>query len=844
MKTTKPTQLTYVSLFSSAGVGCYGFKEEKFDCVATVEIIKRRLDIQKYNSKCKYESGYIADDIIKTETKKKIYDEIVRWKNNHSIDDIDVVIATPPCQGMSVANHKKNNEIFRNSLVVESIKLINEIKPKVFIIENVKAFLNSTCTDIDGSEKSIKIAIQMNLAGRYNIHHQVINFKDYGNPSSRTRTLVIGVRKDLVDITPLDFMPEPSHEQTIRSVIGNLKSLKIMGEIDPKDIYHSFRPYSSHMESWVENIGEGESAFDNSDPNRRPHKLIRGKAVDNVRKNGDKYTRCYWDKPGACIHTRNDIFASQSTIHPVDNRVFSIRELMNLMTIPSSFRWSAIEFDTLNALDEKHKIEFLKKNEINIRQSIGEAVPTIIFRKIASNIKSALGRDKMTEQQIQKLINDNGLDKIDTLIKYLESNPSNYNFVQLSKIVELANASRTKNAAYYTRQDICFTLIKDLPDANNYKNSLRILEPSVGSGNFLPGLIEKYSKVPFVQLDLVDIDPNAIAVLKELIKHLSIPNNFKIQFINIDFLIMGRGDLFESKIDHYDLVIGNPPFGKAMKDSSTMRVYKKDLINNKTNNLFSFFLEKAIKNADCVSFVLPKSLLSSPEYDMTRQWLNKMEIRKIVDYGEKAFKGIKIETVGIIIINKDSTNNNMVVESYVTNQVIINPQSYICSSQYPHWIIYRDENFDKVAAKLKLNVFKAFRDRQITKKITKPSGKMRILKSRNIGNNSVKNIPNYDSYLDKWENLAVAKFLNKKNTVLVPNLTYSPRACFLPESTLVDGSVAILTPNHNYEVSTKHLDYYSTDEFKYFYLTARNLGTRSLNIDSNAVFFFGINKIH
>ena len=50
---------TYVSLFSSAGVGCYGFKQENFYCIATVELLERRLKIQKYNQKCAYDSGYI-----------------------------------------------------------------------------------------------------------------------------------------------------------------------------------------------------------------------------------------------------------------------------------------------------------------------------------------------------------------------------------------------------------------------------------------------------------------------------------------------------------------------------------------------------------------------------------------------------------------------------------------------------------------------------------------------------------------------------------------------------------------------------------------------------------------
>ena len=68
---------TYISLFSSAGVGCYGFKQAGFECVATNELIKRRLDIQKYNNKCKYDSGYICGDITSQATKNALFNEIV-----------------------------------------------------------------------------------------------------------------------------------------------------------------------------------------------------------------------------------------------------------------------------------------------------------------------------------------------------------------------------------------------------------------------------------------------------------------------------------------------------------------------------------------------------------------------------------------------------------------------------------------------------------------------------------------------------------------------------------------------------------------------------------------------
>ena len=107
--------LTYISLFSSAGIGCYGFKQQGFKCIATNEYLEKRIKIQQYNNKCEFDSGYIQGDLSKKETQDKIYKEL----ENNNVKDLDILIATPPCQGMSVANHKKNdNEIKRNSLVV------------------------------------------------------------------------------------------------------------------------------------------------------------------------------------------------------------------------------------------------------------------------------------------------------------------------------------------------------------------------------------------------------------------------------------------------------------------------------------------------------------------------------------------------------------------------------------------------------------------------------------------------------------------------------------------------------------------------------------------------------
>ena len=74
-----------------------------------------------------------------------------------------------------------------------------------------------------------------------------------------------------------------------------------------------------------------------------------------------------------------------------------------MMTIPESFKWDKKDLKELNALpiDEKHA--FLKKNEIKIRQSLGEAVPTIIFRKIANNINKAISFPLVSNNEVKKI---------------------------------------------------------------------------------------------------------------------------------------------------------------------------------------------------------------------------------------------------------------------------------------------------------------------------------------------------------------------------------------------------------------------------------------------------------
>ena len=825
----KDKSLTYVSLFSCAGVGCYGFKQEGYHCIATNELVQRRLNVQKFNSKCEYDSGYVSGDITSIETKEKIYAEIDKWKKLGN-DRVDVVVATPPCQGISVINHKKNeHDLKRNSLVVESVEIIQNIRPRVFIFENVQAFQKTICTTKSGNNITIGDYIHNALGEEYVITGRVLNFMNYGSNSSRTRTLVIGVDKEYKNLfTPYELFPSYRTERTLRDVIGNGKFKSLAwGEICATDFYHAFRTYDLKMRSWIHDLKEGESAFNNKDPQKRPHRIVNGKIVENIQKNRDKYTRQRWDRFIQCVHTRNDLLAAQNTIHPIEDRVFSIRELMEMMSIPYEFRWVDYSIEKLNCLSDEQKRKLYKENEVNIRQCLGEAVPTEVMRQIAQRIKEELQVKRTPPTELAKIISSHDLSDEASISCFVRENPLDLSVSDLQRIAELCNAKREENAAYYTNKFIINEVMNQLPDFT--KDELRILEPSVGAGAFIPFIFKKYDGVKHVTLDLVDIDANSISILKAILSKIKKPKNFTINIYTEDFL------KFEVK-SRYDLAVGNPPYSKA-----------KSISEKKTINLADAFLNKCLIISDWTALVLNKTVLSSGEFDATRDILRNLRISSISDFGRYGFTGLSIETICMVLQSQQKPNlTNIYNMKY--NFRLTQKQSYITDSQYPYFLIYRNNEFDNVSKKLTFNVFSVIRDRQITKKNTineKKEGYIRVIKARNIQDDgSIVDIDGYDTYISPviCKKLSIASYIGDASVYLTPNMTYNPRVISNVSYAVPDGSVAVLVPKKPMHLTQQQLNFFSSKEYRSFYLIARNFSTQSINVDSKSVFFYGVLK--
>ena len=187
--------------------------------------------------------------------------------------------------------------------------------------------------------------------------------------------------------------------------------------------------------------------------------------------------------------------------------------------------------------------------------------------------------------------------------------------------------------------------------------------------------------------DVVDIDQHSLELAKLILKNYTIPDNCTINYINADFLLYD----FEEK---YDYIIGNPPFFKMKSTNKLLDVYRREAINKTTTNICSFFLDKAINIGNYVALVFPKFLLNTPEFAPTRNYLSRKAVECIIDFGEKGFPGVLVETLAIFINNLSRPSNTRVA-SITHGKFTIQSQNYIFDDKLPYWIIYRNDEYNR-----------------------------------------------------------------------------------------------------------------------------------------------------
>lgn len=376
--------MNVVSLFANIGIGEAYLKSLGFNVVVANELEPRRVEIYR---QIYPDTNMICGDI----TDKKVYSSIRKACEKQKID---VVMATPPCQGMSTAGKQDEFDV-RNELFLYAVQLIKDLKPDYFIFENVPGFM-TTYIKYNDEKRLIPDVIKELLRTTYSMSFNIIDTQDYGVPQSRSRMILLGTRRR---VTPKWNMPESEPDvKTLEDAIGDLPILDpFVYDVSEEEMLKIFPNYKKREKAalkispWhvpprhilrqvitMQHTPTGCSAFDNEKykPRKKNGEIVKG--FHNT------YSRQRWDVPAYTIAMSNNQISTQNSVHPgrrlgkdvngdeiySDPRVFTVYELMRIMSIPE-------DWPIPTTVSKQY-----------LRHIIGEGVPSLLIRKIFEQIQN------------------------------------------------------------------------------------------------------------------------------------------------------------------------------------------------------------------------------------------------------------------------------------------------------------------------------------------------------------------------------------------------------------------------------------------------------------------------
>lgn len=371
-------RLRGLSLFSNVGIAEAYFEQIGLDILIANELKEKRA---KFYSDVYPNSEMLVGDI----TDEELRNQIVK----KSIDsEIELIIATPPCQGMSVAGNR-NEFDERNQLIYYAVDVIKRVKPKYAIIENVPTILKTKIM-VNGIITLIPDYLRDSLSEYHFNSESLIKAMDHGVPQMRERNIFLLVRNDI----NLEWtFPEKEPVINLEHAIGHLPSIdpllregidltieKFPDFLKKKENalavskWHFPPKHSWKQVEWMMHTPTGKSAIYN--PVYFPQKEDGTPVVAHH----NHYRRMYWDKPSRTITQNNGVISSLACVHPgrkylkngeilySDPRVLTIYELLIVSSLP-------IDWPIPDWADETF-----------IRKVIGEGIPSRLVRVIVENL--------------------------------------------------------------------------------------------------------------------------------------------------------------------------------------------------------------------------------------------------------------------------------------------------------------------------------------------------------------------------------------------------------------------------------------------------------------------------
>ena len=312
------TAFNYIDLFSGAGGLSLGIKQAGFNKICDVEILPYAGETLERNFP---EARHYHGDITDFNPREYV-------GNN----TIHLVVGSPPCQGFSVAGKRDTNDV-RNFLFTQYLRVVRELRPYFFVLENVPGMLT-----LKNGEFYHNIVNGFEELG-YSVTTRILEAADYGVPQMRVRTIMIGNRIDVLNPYPQKLYT-PENYRTIEEAIGDLIDAPRNRETN-----HEWTQSSAAIVERIHNVPPGGSLYDTF---------------------ADAYKRQRVGHPSMTIKENH----GGTHIHYELDRCLSVREMARIQTFPDDFIFAGT-----------FKQGFIQ---------VGNAVPVLMAKHIGLAVRNVL----------------------------------------------------------------------------------------------------------------------------------------------------------------------------------------------------------------------------------------------------------------------------------------------------------------------------------------------------------------------------------------------------------------------------------------------------------------------
>ncbi|QLE55611.1 DNA cytosine methyltransferase [Nostoc sp. TCL26-01] len=337
-------QLISIGLFAGAFGLDLGLEQAGFHTVSLVEIEPDANKTIVLNRPHLIESAVPRD--IRQVSAQRLLEEggrVLELGRPLLAGEVDLVTGGPPCQPFSTVGKRGSVIDPRGSLFMDFIRIVQEIQPRFFLMENVKGLLSAPIHHRPHNQRGAGFpplesdemegaALQIVLTEMRAIGYEVsppllVEAADYGVPQTRSRVIFLGSR-DGESIS----LPKPSHDRDGLKGLPKWQNLKdaIADLSDPKPEYI---PYSKQRLKYLALLQEGQNW-------RHLPDELKAEAMGGAYKSGGGkvgfYRRLSWNKPSPTVTTSPHQKATDMC-HPSELRPLSVREYARIQTFPDEW---------------------------------------------------------------------------------------------------------------------------------------------------------------------------------------------------------------------------------------------------------------------------------------------------------------------------------------------------------------------------------------------------------------------------------------------------------------------------------------------------------------------------